>query len=257
LADTNLERFTELRTAFGEVALADEVSAFERSKWLFLWAEAEAHLSPSGRTFETLKRIAENLSGPEIPLDLRLRAGLDLAGMRARNGDLAGAVQILEPLVTSTPKGAVGNHNEQELLIAATGYLLVVRGLAATGNEQKDYASKLSALLLDVTRAGAAPPTLQMWLMMWRAEFDSLVAKQACKGRAACEKRVAQQRGADFDRVAEALGERVAQLLARGVLPVGGVQIELRYQNRGRLQPEIAVSPQFILVQVPALAERG
>jgi hypothetical protein len=254
LADADLERFARLRSAFGELALASNVAPFERSKWLFLWAEAEAHLAPSGRTFETLRRIAENLQAESAPLDLRLRAALDLAGLRARSGDYAGAAVVLSSALEGLNKSSVNTLNEQELYIAASAYLWVVRGLNASGAERNESAQKLELLLLDVARANAAPPSLQMWMMMWRSEFDAAAALDACKEKRACRERIERQRGADFGKVAAALGPRVALLLKRGVLPVGGAQIELTYQGRGHLQPHIDVGPQFLLAHVPPFA---
>jgi hypothetical protein len=254
LADGDVARFERLRPYFGELAVALDASAFARSTWLFEWAEAEAHLRPGQGSYTTLDRIAVNLSSSGVPLELRLRAVIDRAGLLARNGDFAGAAALLEPVVSQTPRGLVSTHSEQELLVVATGYLIVVRGLQATGAERADYAKKLQAFLLDVTRASAAPPTLQMWLLMWGAEFEALIQRDACRGRVACERKIDSKRGADLGKLSDALGARVAGLLARGVLPVGGVKVEFRYQPSGHLEPDIDVSSAFLLAHVPAVA---
>jgi hypothetical protein len=253
LADGALDRFREMKPLLGDIATNKDASSFERSKWLFLWAETEAHLSPSLAANETLRKIAESLARENVPLDLRLRATLDLAGLRARQGDIAGAVGLLQPIVEGTPRGGVASHNEQELLIAATGYLMVLRGLLAKGDDRKREAGNLETFLVEIGRANAAPPSVQMWLLLWRAEFDTLIALDACNGAAACEKKAVRQRGVSKPGLAEAVGKRAAELLARGVVPVGGVQIEFRYLGRGRLMPSIEVHPQFVIAHVPPM----
>lgn len=255
LADGDAARYDQHKALLGDLAVAMDASAFERSTWLFTWAEAEAHLVPGEASAGNLDRIAATLMRSTAPLELRMRATLDRAGLLARKGDLVGAAAMLEPVVSQTPRSAVSTAAEQELLVAATGYLLVLRGLHAQGDERTEYAKKLQAFLLDVTRANAAPPTLQMWLLMWSAELDALLQRAACGGRVACERKVDRQRGADPAKLSQALGARVSGLLAHGVVPVGGVQVEIRYQPSGHLTPEIQVSPAFLLAHVPPLAK--
>jgi hypothetical protein len=251
LADGDSQRFVDHKPLLGEIASAPNVDSFDRSKWLFTWAEAEAHLLPGERSYATLRSICDKLVDPRVPLDLQLRARLDLAGLDARSGKVDQAIERLHEIVVSTPRSSVSNHNEQELLIAATGYLFILRALATEGAERSEYVKKLEGLLLDVGRASAAPPTLQMWLVLWRAEFDKLDKLAACKGRKACEARVRKTNPIKVDRLGDALGSRPARLLSRGVVPVGGVQVEFSYEGRGRLRPLVQISPQFLLLHVP------
>ncbi len=252
LADNRPEELATVRPILARVAKSP-LAGPERSHWLVLWAEAEAHLFPTEKNRSNLVKIAERLADADMPLGARLRAVLNLAGVRARSGDLPGAVEVLDELVVGTPRAAVQSQDEQELLIAATGYLLILRGLIATGEERQDYASKVEALLREVNGSNAAPPTLQLWMALWRQELGVLGLKEACAGRKACERRAERARRIDRKMLDEALGERTAQLLANGVVPIGGVQLEFSFEGDGRLRPVIAVSPSFPLLHVPAL----
>ncbi len=253
LADGDEARYQELQEWFGQIATNHEESPFQRSKWLFLWAEAGAHVEPSTQTYSTVRKIAENLEDERVPLDLRLRARMDRAGLLARANEIRAAVDVLAPIVQNTSRGAIASHDEQELLIAATGYLSILNALASSGEGRQEHVAQLEKLLLDVGRSRAAPPTLQLWLMLWRAEFDYKKRHDECNANAACERRAADARGADDKALAQAIGERSAQLLKRGVLPVGGVQLEFRYLGRGRLAPRLQVSPRFLLAHSPPL----
>ncbi len=253
LADADKQRFDYHKPLLAEIAQSGDSDSFDRSKWLFTWAEAEAHLLPSPRSYATLRSICEKLIDPRVPLGLRLRAHLNLAGLDARAGNLEAAIQQLHPIVVNTPRSMVSTHDEQELLIAATGYLLVLRGLSTQADERQEYVKKLEGLLLDVGRSSAAPPTLQMWLVAWRAEFDKLTQLNECKGRKTCEDRVRKARPLDAEKLGQAIGQRSAALLKAGVVPVGGVQVEFRFDARGRLEPLIEISPQFLLLHVPPL----
>ncbi len=251
LADGDDAQYQQLHSWFGEVATNPQAGSFERSKWLLLWAEAGAHLEPSTVTYSTLQKMAENLSDERVPLGLRLRARLDRAGLLARAGDFAAAAEVLAPIVRDTRRGAVASHDEQELLVAATGYMFVLRALSTDGVVRQKHAAELEKLLLDVGRSNAAPPTLQMWLMMWRAEFDYRKQHAACAGDVQCAASATKARGMDAGKLARAVGERSAQLLKNGVLPVGGVQLEFRYLGRGQLAPRLVVAPRFLMAHVP------
>lgn len=253
LADADVARFEQLSQLLGEVATNQDASSFERSRWLFLWAEAEAHLKHDEQAHATLAKIAQNLDDARVPLGLRLRARLDLAGLKARSGDLAGASALLDEIVAQTPRNAVSSHDEQELLVAASAYAIVIAALQVKGEERQQLAQKLSDLLENVTRARAAPPTLEAWMLLWRAELDYLMAHDGCSGRASCEQAARKLRGVRDGALEQAIGARSASLLRHGVVPVGGVQIEFRYFGRGTLAPRLEVMPRFLMAHVPPL----
>src|SRR5690606_31206137 len=234
LADADGARFDRLSQLLGEVATNKDASSFERSRWLFLWAEAEAHLKHTEQAHSTLAKIAQNLDDERVPLGLRLRARLDLAGLKARSNELAGASAPLDEIVASTPPGAVSSDDEQELLVAASAYATVLGALQVTGDERAQRAQQLTELLESVTRARAAPPTLESWIVLWRAELDYLLQRDRCAGNATCERRAEKLRGVREGALEQAIGARSAQLLRHGVVPVGGVQLEFRYFGRGQ-----------------------
>ncbi len=251
LADGDAARLDQLQKELGDIAFSRGADPLERSKWLVLWAESRAHLIADDASRATLRKIVENLSGRDVGLELRLRRALDLAGLDARAGQIAAGADALQATVDATPRRAVSSHAEQELLIAATGYLYVLRALSSEGAQRAESIDKLSKLLLDVGKAAAAPPTLQMWLALWRSHFDSVLAKEACKGNKVCERRADKLRTVNQQELDRAIGKRSAALLRRGVLPVGGVALELRYEGRGRLVPRVDVTPQFLMAHPP------
>lgn len=252
LANGATREFVAHKGLLGRAAETSAEGSYARSRWVILWAEAEAHLEPSDKTYRIVTELAERLNSEQVPLDLRLRTALDVAGLKARQGDIQGAIEVLGPLVANTPRSAVTNRLDQELLIAASGYASVLRALASEGEEQRTHIQALAQLVDNVAQAAAAPPVLLMWLVLWKGELDALVAKTTCAGKLACEQRAAKLRGIGTPQFEKVVGTRMAAMLRRGVLPIGGVDLELRYRG-GRLAPHVDVDPAFLLVHMPTL----
>ncbi len=255
LASGSTREFVNQKDLLGRAAQTSGEASYARSRWVILWAEAEAHLEPSEKTFTIVNELAERLKGNDVPLDLRLRTALDVAGLKARQGDLAGAIEVLAPLVANTPRGSVATRLDQELLIAASGYALILQALNTQGEERLKRIDELGQLLNSVAKAAAAPPVLMMWMVLWKGELDALVAKSACAGNLACEQRASKARGIGTAQFEKVIGSRMAAMLRRGVLPVGGVELELRYRG-GRLLPQVDVDPALLLVHMPTLDNR-
>lgn len=233
--------------------LNTDPTSYERSSWLLLWAEASAHLEPSERSFNTLESLAGRLLSEEVPRALRYRAALDVAGLRARRQDFTGAASALESLVATAPESGLLPRAEQELLIAAKAYLIVLRALSSQGAEFTDYAGKLEALTRETNQKGAAPPTLRLWLTLWQRELAYLLRKQKCANNRYCLQQAESVRGIKKSEAQGAVGLRTAELLLRGVLTLGGVEIQFRYQSEGRLQPSVLMDAQFLMPHAPWL----
>lgn len=252
LAAGDVNAFVQNKGVLGRAAQVSAEGSYERSRWVILWAEAEAHLEPSERSHGIVAELAQRLDSDRAPLDLRLRTALDAAGLKARKGELLAAADLLGPLVSSTPRGAVSTRQEQELLVAATGYEHVLRALATTGDERTKHVAALDELMASVTRAAAAPPALREWLALWRAELERQIQKSACNGERGCELRAQKLNRISNGALDPRLGRQMANLMRRGVLPIGGVALEFRYRG-GRLAPQVDVDPAFLLVHMPPL----
>jgi hypothetical protein len=155
-------------------------------------------------------------------------------------------------LVEKTARGAVSSRQEQDLLVAATGYEQVLLSLATTGEQRAQHVGVLGQLLEGVTKASAAPPAVLLWLSAWQAELTRRVAVDACQGARECEQKIKPLALPTKAALDKQLGPQMAGLLRRGVLPVGGVELEFRYRA-GRLAPQISVEPAFLLVHISQL----
>lgn len=252
LADGAVGEFTQSKGLLGRAAETSAEGSYERSRWVILWAEADAHLQPSEQSFKIVQDLAERLKAPQVPLGVRLRMALNVAGIKARQGDFASGIALLEPIVAATPRAAVQTRQEQELLVTATGYEAVLRALSTTGEERGQQIQVLQELLDNVAKASAAPPALMMWLALWKGELDAIAAKHDCEGKVACQRKADALRGVRTPVFERVIGPRMAALLRRGVLPLGGVDLEFRYRS-GKLVPEVKIDPAFLLVHMPTL----
>lgn len=251
LASGDGKAFVQNKGLLGRAAQVSAEGSYERSRWVILWAEAEAHLEPSERSYGIVAELAKRLSGKQAPLDLRLRTAIDAAGLLARQGDYAGAAAVLTPVVQNTPRSSVSTRQEQDLLVAATGYEHVLLGMASSGAQRAAEAGKLTQLASSISQAAAAPPSIIRWFAAWAAELEYLAAIDACAGDRACEQN-AKRPTLTKAALDKELGAQMANLLRHGVLPVGGIELEFRYRS-GRLFPQVNVEPAFLLVTVPTL----
>lgn len=252
LASGDTKAFIANKGVLGRAAQVSAEGSYERSRWVILWAEAEAHLEPSPRSYGIVAELQQRLSTDQAPLDLRLRTAIDAAGLAARQGDLARAATLLTSLVEKTSRGAVTNRQEQDLLVTATGYEQVLRALATKGEERKQHIGVLTQLIDGVTRASAAPPAVLRWLNAWKADLERRVALETCNGDRGCERKLAALTPPTKAALDKELGPEMANLLRHGVLPVGGVELEFRYRS-GSLAPQVNVDPAFLLVHMPQL----
>jgi hypothetical protein len=250
LASGDTKAFIANKGVLGRAAQVSAEGSYERSRWVILWAEAEAQLEPNLRSYGIVAELAQRLGSDEAPLDLRLRTTIDAAGLKARQEDFAGAAALLTPLVEKTARGAVSSRQEQDLLVAATGYEQVLLALAAKGDQRAEHVGILTKLIEGVTKAAAAPPAVMRWLTAWKIDLDRRVALDACKGDRTCERKVKPLALPTKNAMDKELGTQMANLLRRGVLPVGGVELEFRFRS-ARLAPQISVEPAFLLVHLP------
>jgi hypothetical protein len=252
LAGGDIKGFVGNKGVLGRAAQSSAEGSYERSRWVVLWAEAEAHLEPGPRSEGIVSELANRLNTDQAPLDLRLRTAIDSAGLLARKGDFSKAAELLGPVVAGTPRQAVSSRHEQELLVTAMGYEHVLRALSTSGEEQARHVAALDDLIASVSRASAAPPALTVWLAAWRAELERHVQAAACGSNQDCVRKAKAKNPLVKGSLDAKLGPQMANLLRRGVLPIGGVALEFRYRA-GRLVPQVDVDPAFLLVHMPPL----
>jgi hypothetical protein len=250
LASHDAASFKSSLQYYGEIAKNQELPAYERSRWLLSWGEAEYLLTPNEHNENTLRALCEKLKSPSVAMELRLRSALTLAGLAARKQQYQTAVTALAE-VAGAARSSVQTRQEQELLIVAVGYHQVLLALADP-SKARDSARNLSGLLTNINNAGAASALVQLWLALWRGELEAVLGKQQCAGNVACEKRADKARGIDRKLLVQNVGSRTASMLDLNFLPVGGVQVEFQYQN-GRLTPIVNLDTAFVAVHVPAL----
>lgn len=252
LASNDQKAFVANKGVLGRAAQVSGEGSYERSRWVILWAEAEAQLEPTERSYGIVAELAQRLNSDQAPLDLRLRTAINAAGTKARQGQFANGAALLTPLVENTPRQAVTSRQEQDLLVVATGYEQVLLALAAKDEKRAEHVGVLSQLIESVTKASAAPPAVAHWLGAWKLELERRVALDTCKGERGCEQKVKRPALPSKATLDKTLGPQMANLLRNGVLPVGGVELEFRYRA-GRLAPQISVEPAFLLVHMPQL----
>src|SRR5690606_35993073 len=73
LADKAVDAFSQNKGLLARAAETSAEGSYERSRWVILWAEADAHLQPSERSFGIVHELSERLKAPTVPLGLRLR----------------------------------------------------------------------------------------------------------------------------------------------------------------------------------------
>jgi hypothetical protein len=251
LADQDAQRFTELSDLLPTITQDTASSGEQRSRWLLAFAEAEVLLRPSEKASATLLALCERLGQNGVPLDLRLRATLNRAGLLARENKLVEAKQFLAAVVEQVPREAVDTAEAQEFLVAITGYLLVLRGLEPS--ERDSAAQELTQLLVELRQGSAASPSVLLWLGLWRGELEGQKVEQQCGKGPACRAKAKAARGISDSALRAAVGDRTGRLLKNGVLPMGGAEIDLRYSASSGLLPRVAVDVSFPVVQVPPL----
>jgi hypothetical protein len=212
------------------------------------FAEADAVLRPGEQTSATLLHLCERLGHEQVPVPLNLRAQLDKAGIHARALDSTAAERDLSQAM-SRSAGTEGTRGVDALILVA-GFIEVLR---STRDSDREPALAALTLLLDrVRRDGAGSPSIVTWLELWQREIRTQIELARCGKQHACQKRAEAARGISRALVASRLGQRTADLFARGVVPLGGAELDIGYDGNA-VFPRVGLELAFPLVPVPEL----
>jgi hypothetical protein len=247
LADGDSARLDTAKSRLVDVLGA--TSGDERASWLLSFGEADAALRPGEQTSATLLHLCERLRQPGTPLDLELRAHLDAAGAHARTGDTRAALDELSAAHASLNPGSASSTSS-DLGLLVSGYQSVL--LSSQPGKAQSALDALSELLGQSRARGQGSPSIIAWLDLWRRELGARVAAERCGKSRSCRDEARAQAGLSAKAIETTLGARTAELFARGLVPLGGAQLDIGYDGWA-IRPRVGLELAFPLVPVPAL----
>jgi hypothetical protein len=213
-------------------ALADQVSLAAKGSTdgaaaVLLLAELDAVVTPNASTHGALAQVASQLIGQPLPPELALRAVLDAAGALERLGKSSDALTILSRASEIAP--LPGQASDLLLLIRAEK--LVLDWNSRKDPERKELAKQLAAL-----STGEPPPTLAFVIGAWGSPKVLRQPKQKLAPKAL---------------LAERIGARAADSMAKGVLRGTRVSLRVAYSFQTGVAPEVTFDPMLVpLVRV-------
>lgn len=237
------------RSAANELALLVpeyEADSLDRARLMLMLAESDAALQRSDKAFAVLEQVAKSLSGQGVPLELRLRAAIDYAGVRALSGKPEEGAQLLEQIVATAP---ITHPDAKALGLVASSYLFVLRARATGGSERAEYRDKFVKLASEPA-FGKVSSATELWRALWLKELDYLVESDRCGALRPCAERAKQKRAAPLPGLDEAAGPEVAKLIRRGALPTGTLNLTFAFGASG-LEGLVQVSPALLVMDAP------
>jgi hypothetical protein len=246
VAERDGATLNEAAGALATLMPADSVG-IDGAKLVLLISEARAAVIGSERELEVLERIAMQLSGDDVPPDVRLRAAIDRAGALARRGRLKEAESALEAVISkvSVERGT----SEADIATVAYGYLLVLRARGAKGDERVEYKDKLAKL--DETSGGQLPASALVWRDLWLAEIERLTAEDKCGTMKACRDRIAPRKSLSDAELAMRVGATSAKVMQSGVLAAGSLNLTFAFSSEDGLVPVVVFEPRLLAVELP------
>jgi hypothetical protein len=242
--------------ATGELAqILPELSGgrqVERAEIVLLLAEVDAAIATSPKAYEVLEQVARPLSeARDAAPELRLRAALDVAGARAKQGRLPEAAEVLARVTTSVPWANAGeNSDAQNLGLLASAYLFAIQARVTKGDERAEYRDKLSEVLKRAVSQKLMAAS-RLWIEMWQKEVEYLVASEKCGAVKVCAERAKKNRKIPEAEAKRRAGAIAAKLVAQGALPVGTVNLSFGYGSGLRLDAIVRVAPMLLAVESP------
>ncbi len=245
------------RSAANELAaLIPELAAdsLDRARLMLLLAESDATLHRSEKAYAVLEQVAKSLISEGVPLELRLRAAIDYAGVRALAGKPEEGAQALELIVASAP---VTHPDVKALGFVASSYLFVLRARSSSGSERGEYRDKFVKLGSEPAFAKSSSAT-DLWRLHWRRELDFLVDTDRCGPLRACVDNAKRKRGLPMGELEQDAGPEVAKLIRRGALPSGTLNLTFAFGSSG-LEGIVQVTPALLVMNSPGptTAERA
>ncbi len=228
--------------------LATEDPSLDRAQLVLTMAEADAILGGTPKDYGNLLQVAERLAeDPALPRALALRVVIDQAGVHHRQEQLGRAIQLLAAV--NDDEIAPGTTAEIDLAAVARAYLIYLRGLESRGDEQAEYAEKLRQYANELT--GQVSVGVILAHALWLRELDYQLALAKCE-RIGCNRTyLARQRPGSQQEVIQLVGPESAQVVKRGVLPLGAVTASFTYSPREGLQPHVALDPVLLAAPLP------
>ncbi|MBI3204240.1 MAG: hypothetical protein HYZ29_22070 [Myxococcales bacterium] len=223
-----------------------EADSLDRARLMLMLAESDAALQRTDKTSAVLEQVAKSLTGEGVPLELRLRAAIDYAGVRALSGKPEEGAQLLEQVVA---KVLITHPDAKALGLVASSYLFVLRARGTTGSERAEYREKFVKLASEPA-FGKVSSATELWRALWLKELDFLVESDRCGALRPCAERAKQKRAAPLAGLDEAAGPEVAKLIRRGALPTGTLNLTFSFGASG-LEGLVQVSPALLIMDPP------
>lgn len=242
--------------ATGELAqILPELSSgrqTERAEIVLLLAEVDAAIATNPKAYEILEQVARPLSeAADAPPELRLRAALDVAGARAKQGRLPEAAEALARVTTSVPWAtAAENSDTQNLGLLASAYMFAIQARVTKGDERAEYRDKLAEVLKRAVSQKLIAAS-RLWIEMWQKEVEYLVQSEKCGAVKVCTERAKKNRKVPEAEAKRRAGAIAAKLVAQGALPVGTVNLSFGYGSGLRLDAIVRVAPMLLAVESP------
>jgi len=226
-----LERTPEGSTLGGELVL--------------LLAEAANVVEPNADNRRTLDQLASGLLKPGMPTSLRLTAGL----LRAHVLEADGKVSEARALLTELAAGSAAETRSVLRVLVHARLLLLAAGEA----EPQASLERFRA----VFREQALPPSVIAWQRLWEAELEARANLHACARDAACRRRVEAKRKAAQAEVRSSIPTVTAELVERGVLTLGSLELTLDYHPARGLVAVVRTDPALIFLPWPPPPSNG
>lgn len=224
----------------------------ERAEIVLLLAEVDAAIATNIKAYEVLEQVARPLAeAPDAPPELRLRAALDVAGARAKQGRLPDAAEVLARITTSVPwANAAPDSDAQSLGLLASAYMFSIQARITKGDERAEYRDKLDEVLKRAVSQKLIAAS-RLWIEMWQKEVEYLVQSDKCGAVKVCAERAKKARRIPEAEAKRRAGAVAAKLVAQGALPVGTVNLSFGYGSGLRLDAIVRVAPMLLAVEAP------
>jgi hypothetical protein len=236
--------FEDVKATAIDVLGSVDTDSLARSELVLLLAETANVVDPNVDNQRTLEQVSQELSRAGVPDHLRLRAALQLAHLHQTKGQPERAIGLLREITRSSP----------ELQLQSPGSLLHLLSrarLVLLETEQQSPAERLLAFDR-VFAEQTYPPSVSQWQRRWQAELSHQSAVIDCAKRWQCLKDATERRARVLQELESSSVPLQARLLARGVLPLGALEMSIDYEPNAGLRPMVHTEPAFVFLPPPA-----
>jgi hypothetical protein len=239
----------DLGAFLGELA----PDSLDRARILLTLAETDASLNQSSKAYTRLEQVAKPLLAAGVPLAIRLRAAIDVAGARARAGDSAGARAALTRVLQDM-KASSGSDDERHLALVAESYSFALEAREKKKEERQKLRERFK-LIGEEANAAGAPPAIHVWRELWLRELDFLIAEERCAGAPVCVARAEKARKLPAKDIDERAGAVAGELIRNGALATGTYFISFSFEP-GHVAPVVVLQPAFLAVETPGYSSK-